>query len=202
MENESLWEQVGDYLYHRYISPTLPYFYNLPNNLDASQILIVVLAVVIGVLLAATVFVFYKQVIGALPRTLADLSATDEEHAKTLGELGCKGSFFLKISLKNRDSGLRRYVHLVGESELTPEDFTRQGAKRLRANRVSDFQNARFYLDFEKKEIALRRFALRENTWKSVLWTWVGGIVVVILIAAFLPQIMTFVDFAAGFFPG
>ncbi len=195
---ESLWEELSAYFLKRYFDPDLPYFYHLSNRTDAKNIVLIIAAVIFGILAAGTVYVYQRRVLGAIPRAVTAGGAISEETARTLPELGVKVGGVCKLVLRSRTGALRKYIRFIGEGELTYGDFAK-GAKR--ANSAIDLESTPCYIPEDKLEECNRRFAVEKSgSWGTVVWFWIGGIVLFFLLCRFLPAVLGIVDRLAGIF--
>ena len=105
---------------------------------------VVVWGIVVGAMLAFTVYFFQMRVLGSLVRELC-ASCVGEENAKTLSELGKNKAFYRHFLGEN--GILRRIISVVG-GELPKNS---EGAY--------DFESARFYISADKLEIAEKRYS-------------------------------------------
>ncbi len=154
--------RIFDYLRETYWEAPFGYYRNFDLNngfLTMGQIVFLLAAAGIA---AAVVMYIEKNIVGSLVHRLLAAEASDEEHAKTLGELGLSRNFFVKWALRRRDSALRRVTRYVGE-EVRDEN----GALRPPRD-IIDYQNARFYIPEALRGRAEVRFS-REGSGKGAL---------------------------------
>lgn len=163
------------------------------NNTLSFQI--IVWAFYIG-LLAAVVSIYYnRSILGRFIRRLDELGCCDAETAKTLSELGLDKNIFIKLSLKLGYS-LRRTTAVVRDGVVSPLIGAEGGKVRL------SLKTARFCLPAEKHDAALMRFAAKGNGILSIALTAVIGLIAVILIFRFMPELAAVLDGLAKDFSG
>jgi hypothetical protein len=195
----TLGEELGEYFIKNFFNPQLPYFRNLPNDIEGYQIVILIGAVLLGVVFAAFAFVFQKKVVGKLPRALIAAEATSEETAKTMQELGIKADLLTELYLNNPQSALRKTVRFVGQQDLTYEEMSQKKSER-RIPPKPDSASSRFYIPAEKVDRMAKRYSEKGNTWRMAALLAVGCVALFFVLCGFLPEIMQLVDNAAGIF--
>ena len=161
-------------------------FFNSPNAFK-----LLVLGMYFGVILASLCMLYNKRFIGGFIRKLDSEACLSPESAKTLNELSYGNKLLIKWSLA-RGNLLRNIVRRAeNESEENAENSTRAGGyskKRI------DFENARFYIPAEKRDVVIGRFDAKGSTWLSVALTAVIGIIVVVVIFKIAPFIVGLID--------
>ena len=181
-----------------------PEFKDLENiNITADTFKWVVLAIYFGFLLAAVAIYYNRVVIGALPRALIKNGCDSQENARTLAELGCDKNPFLRLSLKF-GSTFSRIVHCVeGDNfESDPKNLSYRSKfldlilpeKRYKIN----FKTDRFYIPERYRDSCAQRFEKKGNGPISLILCAVGGLVAVVLIMRFAPNLLSMIDDLVG----
>lgn len=137
----------------------------------------VVLAIAIGAVIAGFIMLYNKRAAGKLPRELIKRGAHNESTALTLAELGLKPHSAGTTSLKNPDSGLRRYVEVVGrDGALTGEELAK----------------ARLYVPEDRKYAAEVRYDAKGTNVATAIVAVIAIGVAAYLCIKYIPQLLNF----------
>lgn len=138
----------------------------------------------LGICLGAVYAFFIKRFLGGLVRRLISEKAASESSAMTLSELGYRGisAFFMKKCLSD-GSGLRRYVFTV-----YPETSDEKNERDILIRDKS--QEQRYYLPYDKYELAEKRYSDRGTTFGVLILTVVLFFVVALISTVVVPFII------------
>lgn len=149
---------------------------------------------ILGMMFACFFASYNKGTLGSFVRALLSAGASSPENAKTLDELGFLKNHSVRASLK-RGYTLRKVVRCVEEDD---------GTLICSENKKGSvpFNKAHFYIPDEKKFAAESRFKGKKLPWFAYLLIFVGGVILMILLIAVLPHILSLVDdFVGGLKP-
>ena len=179
---------ICDYLRENYWEAPFGYYRNfsLENNFfTLGQFVFLLMAAFIAAAVAAYI---QKNVVGSLVHELLRAEASDEDTARTLGELGLSRNFFVRNALRRRDSALRRVVRYVGEEELDEN-----GAPRPPVD-VIDYENARFYIPPALSDRAAIRFSREGTDMRALVLAILFFVVLAFVLIRFLPAVLGWAD--------
>lgn len=148
------------------------------------------IAVCIASCAAVFAMTYYKRTNNAICKQLMRHGAIGEDKAKTLKELHLLDSRAIKSALSK--SGQVTYiVKRVGENAETYEQYMEKMKTKGYKPEKIDFDSAKFYIAEERVDDAKRIvYSANHPWWKPALIS-VGLIAVLILLALFLPDILT-----------
>ncbi len=121
-----------------------------------------------GIIIAGALTLYNKRYVGGILRALIAADAVGEDHAVTLADAGVKASFFAKRALRE-GSIMRKYVTIADVENVT-KTVPKRGISKVLSKlflyksdtrTVTDFNAARMYIPFEKKDAAEIRFDRR-----------------------------------------
>ncbi len=140
-----------------------------------------VIALCIGIVLAALYNFYVRQIPGSVARALLRAEALSEESAKTAEELGLSGKVLALFEL-TRGSALSRIVRYVGDE---PD------AEGRRAPKTAD---TRYYIPEEKKYRAEIRFQKEGNSVMGLVITTALSVAIAVLVINLLPWFLGVID--------
>lgn len=210
---ESFWEKIAAWYQNSLLRELLTYFeqryftvdFRTYNNFTITSqttqmIRNMVLAILIGILLASLYVAYMRSVPGGFVRALLREGADTPEKAKTLRELGYFRSPMIRRELTVGNS-LRMVVRYHDPKDLsveTEEQNAQMDAKKhtrtLKTGKKLDFLSARFYIPEELHYRADIRFDSKGSGWRFAIVVAVASVIVAALICIFLPDILTLVD--------
>lgn len=164
------------------------------------------LAILIGVALAALAAGFLRAARTSFLRALLRHKAIGEDHARTLAELRMDSRVLIRYAVRHRGGEFARLVARVGEVSPTYEEYLAaqklpraRRAEQARKARVPAYApDARFYL---REDGVSRARRLCEQVGNSPL----GAILIVVCLALFYALLLIFMphilSFVSGFFP-
>ncbi len=169
----------------------------------------------IGTIIACIVMTYNKQSVGKIVRAISKKGANSRENAKTLEELGFKGSYTVRNAVQ-RNLTLRRFVKCVEEEDyiarLTEEkaiDAASEAPKQKKKKEEEelpkyyiDAEHDRFYIPEElmiRAEIRYEKKGSGKITTAISIILLIAGLVAVLV---FLPQILEMINVIAGAFSG
>ena len=208
---ETFWEKIAAWYQNSLLRELLSYFEQRYFTVDArvynnfsvstqtaNTIRSMVLAILIGILLASLYVAYMRTVPGGFVRKLLSLEANTPEKAKTLFELGYFRSPMIRRELIAGNS-LRMVVryHDPKEAQEDGEDDeqdTKTHTRTLKTGKKLDFLSVRFYIPEELRYRAEIRFEKAGSGWKFAIVAAIVSVVVAAVICVFLPDILTLVD--------
>lgn len=208
-EEPSLIRQLWQEFIDTYVSNPAYYEYlNLEGN-DVFWLKIFILAMFIGLSIAAFCIVFDKRVLGEMVRKLLATDSLSPEKAKTLEELGYARNTIVRHSVR-KGFTLRRvvrcreeeaFLHSMAEKREAHEE-KRKTDRSLRPFKETDYpfdlEHDHFYIPEELKYTADIKFEKKGNTWfGALLFTLVLAVLYVILLFT-LPEILEILNDFAG----
>jgi hypothetical protein len=147
----------------------------------ADTLTLFVVAVCIGIVIAALYNFYLRTVPGGIVRALLRAEALSPESAKTAAELGLEGKALHLLEL-TRGSALRRVVRFVGDTA------------DAEGNRPPQTPETRYYIPEEAKYRAELRFEKKGNGIVALLFTAALSVVLGALIIALLPWFLGVID--------
>ena len=207
----SLWEELWAYFKEKYMQMDRQGYENL--NLSGSHMITlpqIIMALLIGVILASFAAVINKNVLGDFVRTLLQHECHDPDKAKTLEELGYRKNTTIRSSLK-RGVNLRRVVHCVEEEAYAAEMAAKEAAFREahkddpKAKFVAtpfkmDVDTMHFYIHHDEIYMADVKFEKKGTDWFFFAATVIICVAVFFLVIYLLPDLFRFVDNFVGMF--
>ena len=163
----------------------------------------IILALAVGIIIAAFMSVINKRVLGEFVRALISEECLSRESAKTLGELGFEEKYFIQNRLK-RGVNLRSVVVCVEEEQYNEkmnaerEAVEREGRSFSEIPYVVDPYKDHFYIPEEKKYKADMKFNKRGTGWGGFVIISVLTVVLAIILLFTVPKILDFVDAFVG----
>ncbi len=179
---------ICDYLRENYWEASFGYYRNFEIDLGyitMGQLIFLIMGAFIA---AAIVAYVQKNVVGSLVHALIRKEARDESTACTLGELGLARSLPVRLSLRRRDSALRKVVRYVGER-------CQEADGRLPAPvDVIDYENARFYIPPALTARAEVRFSREGSDGRALALAILFFSVLAFVLIRFLPAVLGWAD--------
>lgn len=207
----SLWEELWTYFYDTYYGNSV-YFANL--GIDTAKMITIknlIVALGIGLCLAAFATVYNKRVLGGLVRKLLKSEALSPDRALTLGELGAVKNPLLRYAVRKSVS-LRRVVKCREEEDFLAEQSKRREEyeeKRMEDKSLPKFKeekfeldpdNDHFYIPEEMKYTADIKFESKGTSlFGAIVFTVIMAIALCVIIY-FLPDIFGMIDSLVGGF--
>ena len=162
-----------------------------------------ILAVIIGTIIATGMAVYTRSVLGGFVRALLKSGADSTENAKKLSELGFFRSAAIRYEL-SRGVTLRKVIRCTQEEAFLAEEAAKvealdgEGkksqnpytAKRFRP----DFLTAQYYIPEDLRIRAELRFEKKGSGWGLFVLIAVVIVIVAALLGRFLPDIFQFAD--------
>ncbi len=209
-KGESFWEKIATWYQNSLLRELLTYFeqryftvdartYNnfSISNQTAQTIRNMIVAILIGVLLASLYVAYMRTVPGGFVRKLLTLEADSPEKAKTLRELGYFRSPMIRREL-TRGTSLRMVVRYhdpkMDQDAEGPREIDKKHTRTHKTADKLDFLSARFYIPEELRYRADVRFDKAGSGWRLAIVTAIVAVVAAALICLFLPDILTLVD--------
>ena len=189
---------IWDYLRETYFTVDFGSYRNFNLGNAGTTLAQIVIAMMLGICIAAFAVYYERQHLGAPVRALLAAEAQDEASARTLAELGCQRSPFVRHNLRRRDSSLRKLIRYVGEpdeDELPGEAEAPKRRKRAPVmTEMVDFATARFYIPPDLRDRAALRYQTKGNGLRALLLTVVICIVGSGLLIRLLPVLLRVTD--------
>lgn len=211
-EQPSLLEELWEFWKNKYFTPQYgDYQYIRVGGQSMISLQTIVLAFIIGFVLAAVAAIYNKRFLGNFVRTLLSVDAIGPENAKTLEELGYLKNTTIRSALK-RGSALRSVVYCVEEQQHLAEveqkrlEFeqskTDPRAKFVETPFKLDPSTAHFYIPEQKKYTADIKFEKKGTNWLVFGIVVVGAIALGILAIWLIPDLLQMLDNFIGMFAG
>ena len=192
-----------------FFSPELSNYINFNLGSDSMiNIHIIVIGVFIGVMLAAGYTIFVKQILGKFTRKLLDEDITAPDKAKTLAELGMDKNIFIKLGLRGYTLGRvvssiekDEFFAAANEAQRSYEENRTQAkkeGKRIPPFKYPEFRKktteCRYYIAEKNRYTAEMRFNPNGSGYGTFFFVLLIAIICVIMVYAFLPQILRLAD--------
>ena len=187
---------IWDYLRETYWEVDLGAYNNFSLGALGTMIPQIVLAIMIGIILASAAMLYERQYIGAFIRKLLAAEAKNEEKAIPLDETGYGKSALMKRMLCRRDTAVRKLVRFVGEEREERDPRTARGSLQMKDN--INFSAARFYIPEELSARAAVRYDEKGNNWRVCILTAVAALVGAAVLLRILPVFFGFIDGVIG----
>lgn len=210
-DEPSLISELWDYLVGKYFSVELgQYDYIQIGSGSLVTLQKVVLGIFGGIIIAAGVVVYDKNVLGDFVRKIIYDGCLSPETAKTLEELGYARNGGVKASLKSPNK-LGRVVHSVEKEEYE------RGVEEAKAAYVAehgsdegffmpeyriDVYNDHFYIPDEEHYRAEIRFENRGSGWGAFILVTILSVIAAGAVCFLLPDILQLVDNMIGILNG
>lgn len=210
---QEIWQYLSDkYFAVRFEDYTYKHISLSSNKFFSAQSIII--AIFLGVIIAAAMSLFQKRTLGDLVRALDRESCTTPEKAKTLSELGLLRNSAVKQDLR-RGASLRRVVRCVGEEEYLAAQAEKrkifeaeQAEKKDRRERGKwkeipyryDFSTDRFYIPEDLVYGAAVQFDQKGTNPLTLIFTIVACIALMMLCCYLLPEMLQLADNFVGVF--
>ena len=174
----------------------------------------IIIALFLGVIIAAAMSLFQKRTLGNLVRALDREGCTSPESAKTLEDLGLLKNAAIREDLR-RGSSLRRVVRCVGEEQYLAEQAEKrkifeaeQAAKGSRRERGKwkeipykyDFSTDRFYIPEHLMYGATVQFNQKGTNPLGFAFAVIICVVLMMLCCHLLPDMLQLADNFVGVF--
>ena len=140
---------------------------------------------------AAFFLTYYKRNTVTLYKQLLRHEATCEDKAKTLRELRLDASHAIRSALSKSSGQLTYVVKRVGEVKENYEEYIKKSKGRGYKPEKINFDEARFYIAEDKVDIAKKNVSGAEPAWWKPIAITVTMVVIVVLLAIFLPDILS-----------
>lgn len=197
---DSLFHELITYFSDRYFSVEFEVYENFSLGSDAGVTARnMILAIMFGIIVAAFLTAYTRNVPGGFVRKLLAVEALSPESAKTLSELGYFRSTMIRWEL-SRGSALRMVVR-CRELEKQAENISADGTaiakgKSKKAEKATkiDFLTAHFYIPEELRYRADVRFDKNGSGWRPAIGVALVAIIVAAVLCWFLPDIVRLAD--------
>lgn len=205
---------IGSFFVTEFFDRDLPAFSNLSNTIRARDVNLGVGLFLLALVLATGFLAYRRSVPERLARELLSRKVVSPEDALSCADLSIKLSVFLRFSLHDRLSGLRRCVRIAGEEPLDLNKKSRAERKAAkeaaRATREKnpfvalkkrffpDLSEAKFYLDPDRLEEVERRYTQGGVTPTVFYWTAAVAVVLFFVLCRLMPSILSLVDNLLG----
>ena len=188
---------IWDYLRETYWEVDLGTYDNFSLGSLGAMLPQIVLAIMIGIILASAAMLYERRYIGGFVRKLLAAEAKNEDTAISLADTGYGKSALMKRILRRRDTAVRKMVRFAGE-EREEYDPRTAGKSKLQMKDDIDFASARFYVPEELAARAAVRYELKGNSWGAFILTVVASLVGAAVLLRILPVFFSFIDSVIG----
>lgn len=188
---------IWDYLRETYWEVDLGTYDNFSLGSLGAMLPQIVLAIMLGIILASAAMLYERQYIGGFIRKLLSADAKSEEKAILLADTGYGKSLIIKRMLRHRDTAVRKLVRFTGEEREEPTPFA-DGRQRLQMKDDINFAEARFYIPEELAARAAVRYDPKGNNWRTFILTVLVSLIGAALLLRILPVFFNFIDSAIG----
>ena len=188
---------IWDYLRETYWEVDLGTYDNFSLGSLGTMLPQIVLAIMIGIILASAAMLYERQYIGGFIRKLLAAEAKNEETAILLADTGYEKSAVMKRMLRRRDTAVRKLVRFVGEVRAEHDPRAADRAKMQMKDDI-DFASARFYIPEELAARAAVRYELKGNSWGAFVLTVIASLVGAAVLLRILPVFFSFIDNVIG----
>lgn len=216
----SLFQELWEYITNKYFSVNLEdYDYQniSPSNGTLFSLQGIILAILLGVIVAAALSIFQKRTLGELVRALSRNGCNTPEKAMTLAELGLLRASAVKANLR-RGSSLRRVVRcveqesyeaaqrekrdafLAEQSERSKKSKGKKPAKWRDIPYTYDFANDHFYIPEELRIGAEIQFDKKGSNPLLLVLALVLCLVLAALVCWLIPELLKLTDNFIGLF--
>ena len=185
VKNQAMWEEIGGFI-ESFFNPKLEGYTNFAFGEGFLSIQIIIFGIFVGVLIASFSIIFIKTTLGKLVRALLAKEAYDPENAQTLAACGLERHFFIRYALRHGYT-LRRVVRCVEEENIEKPE-SEKGEK------LPNLSECHFYIPEKDRYAAQMRFNEKGSGYGTFFFVLLGCVIAILLIFAFLPQLVTFLD--------
>lgn len=188
---------IWDYLRETYWEVDLGTYDNFSLGSLGAMLPQIVLAIMLGIILASAAMLYERQYIGGFIRKLLSADAKSEEKALLLTDTGYGKSLIIKRMLRHRDTAVRKLVRFTGEEREEPTPLA-DGRQRLQMKDDINFAEARFYIPEELAARAAVRYDPKGNNWRTFILTVLVSLIGAALLLRILPVFFNFIDSVIG----
>ena len=188
---------IWDYLRETYWEVDLGTYDNFSLGSLGAMLPQIVLAIMLGIILASAAMLYERQYIGGFIRKLLSADAKSEEKALLLTDTGYGKSLIIKRMLRHRDTAVRKLVRFTGEEREEPTPLA-DGRQRLQMKDDINFAEARFYIPEELAAHAAVRYDPKGNNWRTFILTVLVSLIGAALLLRILPVFFNFIDSVIG----
>lgn len=176
-------------------------YYNYQNfNIDVNgeMLPIIIWGLYIGIMLGVLGSIVCRIYSSRIIQALKKHSATDENSAKTLAELGLGKQFMVKHMMREQSS-LRRYVICSNENESKPKatawsKFWHEKFIREEIPTKVDFSTAKFYLPEDNRITAELRYQVEGHPIRNFIIAAIGLFAVALFAITAVPELLQMLD--------
>ena len=218
--DQSLFQELWEYFTEKYFSVKLEdydYHYISPSGGTLFSLRGVVIAILLGVIVAAALSLFQKRTLGEMVRALSRNGCNAPDKAMTLAELGLLRAAAIKENLR-RGSSLRRVVRcveqeayeaaqrekreafLAGQSGEDAKDGKEKSAKWRDIPYTYDFANDHFYIPEDLRVGAEIQFDKKGSHPILFVLTILVCIVLAAVVCWLIPEMLKLTDNFIGLF--
>lgn len=204
--DQSLWEEIWEYLSDTYFSVDMPYLENFTIKGNALvSIRMIIIGIAVGIVVAAISTVYTKRYIGDFVRKVIYEECFDEKSAKTLYDLGYLKSPGVRGAVKSGGT-LSRWVRCVEEDEFLTsvnkkreefEEFHKNDEKppKFKAPEFKrDCNTMHFYIPKEKTYAAEVKFDKQGANLGSAILVSVAALLLCAFACYIVPDLIKMVD--------
>lgn len=188
-------KELYQYIVDKYFTLDTGSLENISLGNSVISLPLMFFALFLGVILAALGALYNKRLLGGALRKIIASGANSPESAKTLEELGYSKNAFVRSALKS-GTAMRKYVHCVEDDEaaksLVPDK------KGYLPKIKTDLSASHFYVPEEARVGAELRYDKTGTTWFAFFGIIVVGIVIIVLLIKFLPELLKLLDNFVG----
>lgn len=199
----SVFYELLNYFKEQYFTVEFGAYENFSVGTGASSVAQnLILAIILGTVIATGMAVYTRSVLGGFVRTLLKSGANSTENAKKLSELGYFRSAAIRYEL-SRGVTLRKVIRCTQEDAFLAEEAAKAEVaegegksqnpyttKRFRP----DFLTAQYYIPEDLRIRAELRFEKKGSGWGLFVLIAVVVVIVAALLGRFLPDIFQFAD--------
>lgn len=216
-DEPTLWQEIWQFISEKYFPVNLDEYSYEHITLGSNSFFSargIILALFLGVIVAAAMSLFQKRTLGDLVRALDREGCNSPESAKTLGDLGFLKNSAIRQDLR-RGSSLRRVVRCVGEEQYCAEQAEKrkifedeQASKQSKHERGKwkeipykhDFATDRFYIPEHLMYGATVHFNKKGTNPLVFVFVVIVCIALAMLCCRMLPEMVKLADNFVGVF--
>ncbi|MBQ7830158.1 MAG: hypothetical protein IJ345_07795 [Clostridia bacterium] len=204
--NQSLFEELWEYIVENYFSVDLPYLENFTVKSNALvSIRMVIIGITIGIIVASISTLYSKRYLGDFVRKIVYEECFDKDSAKTLYDLGYLKSPGVRGAVKTGGT-LWRWVRCVEEDEFVTEinkkreefEELHKGEKKPPKFKAPEFvrdcNTMHFYIPKEKTYAAEIKFDKQGANIGSVLLVSLAALILCAFACYIVPDAIKLVD--------
>lgn len=185
VKNQAMWGEIGSF-FESFFNPKLEGYTNFTFGEGLLSLPLIIFGIFAGVLIASFSIIFIKTTLGRLVRALLAKEAYEPESAQTLAAFGLERHFFIRYALRHGYT-LRRVVRCVEEEKA---DVSEMG----KGKKLPDPAECHYYIPEKDRYVAQMRFNEKGSGYGTFFFVLLGCVIAILLIFAFLPQLVTFLD--------